>query len=268
VRIAALSVFVVAVPVGADDLVPLPPHPAGLPWPTDSFPTGQLPRGLDTAVFERSVSELFESKGRGGFADTRALLIVRGGELVFERYAEGFGPESRFLSWSMAKSVTSGLLGRLVAEGRLALDTPAPVQAWQSDDDPRRAITLDDLLQMRTGLDNGDGFGSEDLSKSFISKLLFGEGSASPAAYAADVPLAHPIGQHWAYSTGSSVLLASICGDVIGGGAVGTRDYLRRELFEPIGMRSAQPEFAVSGEFIGGAFVYANARDWARFGYL
>ncbi len=108
----------------------------------------------------------------------------------------------------------------------------------------------------------------EDLTFAFISRILFGEGARSPAAYAANVPLESPVGTRWAYSTGGSILIARICGEEIGGGAVGTRDFLRQELFLPIGMRSAQPEFAKSGEFVGGAFFHATARDWARFGYL
>ena len=122
---------------------------------------------------------------------------------------------------------------------------------------------------MRSGIGNSDGFeGGGDLLSAFISRLLFGEGSRAPAAYAADAPLVHPAGEHWAYSTGTTSLIAKICGEPIGGGAIGTRDFLRRERFDPIGMGSAQPEFAASGEFLGGAFVHATARDWARFGHL
>ena len=207
--------------------------------------------------------------GRGGYADTRALLVVQGGRIVFERYADGFGQGDRFQSWSMAKSVTNALTGVLVRQGRLELDGPAPVPEWRGEGDPRGAITLEHLLQMRSGLDNADGFGMEEgLTFAFISRRLFGEGSRSPAAYAANVPLKSPVGTRWAYSTGGSFLIARICGEAIGRGAVGTRDFLQRELFHPIGMSSAQPEFAKSGEFLGGAFFHATARDWARFGYL
>jgi CubicO group peptidase (beta-lactamase class C family) len=169
----------------------------------------------------------------------------------------------------MAKSITNALTGVLVRQGRLQLDAPAPVPEWQGEGDPRGAITLEHMLQMRSGLDNGDGFGmGVDLTSAFISRVLFGEGSRSPAAYAANVALVSPVGTRWAYSTGGSILIARVCGEAIGGGAVGTRDFLQNELFSPTGMRSAQPEFAKSGEFIGGAFFHATARDWARFGYL
>lgn len=263
------AMLVIAAPSAAE-LVALPAHPEGLSWPTAEWPEGPLPAALDHEVFEARVEELFSSRGRGGSADTRALLVVQSGRIVFERYADGFGPDSRFQSWSMAKSVTNALTGILVREGRLEIDAPAPVSAWSEPGDPRGAITLRHMLQMRSGLHNSDGFeegggGGPDM---FVSRLLFGEGSLRPAAYAANVELLHPVGERWAYSTGTSTLIARICGEKIGGGAIATRDFLRRELFDPLGMRSAQPEFAASGEFIGGAFVHATARDWARFGYL
>lgn len=266
--LAAALVLALAAPSAAD-LAPLPAQPAGVAWPTDAWPTGPLPDDLDRAAFDAGVEALFGSVGRGGTPDTRALLVVQGGRLVYERYAEGFGPESRFQSWSMAKSVTNAFAGVLVHQGRLALDAPAPVERWSAPDDPRREITLRHMLQMRTGLANADGFGENaDMLHAFVSKLLFGEGSRAPAAFAADVPLAHPVGEHWAYSTGTSMLIASLCGDAVGEGSSDTRDFLRREVFGPIGMESAQPEFAPSGEFLGGAFVHATARDWARLGQL
>jgi len=277
-RSSALALLaIVAIPLGvvapttvaAYDLAPLHAQPEGVPWPTDQWPLGELPIALDRASFDRLVEELFEPRGnRGGLRDTRALLIVQGGRLVFERYAEGFGPESRFQSWSMAKSITNAFAGVLVRQGRLDIGERADVPEWSRSDDPRREITLTHMLQMRSGLDNGDGFGQGEVLYAYISRLIFGEGAAAPADYATRVPLIEPVGTHWAYSTGTSILIASLCGRVVGGGTVGTRDFLREEIFLPIGMASAQPEFAASGEFIGGAFVHARARDWARFGYL
>ncbi len=264
----AAAIFVAA-PAAAGELVPLPSHPEALPWPTERWPEGSLPKDLDRAAFDLHLAELFGPKGRGGFQDTRALLVVQGGRIVFERYAEGFGRDSRFQSWSMAKSVTNALTGVLVRQGRLDVAAPAAVPQWSGPDDPRSGITLAHLLEMRSGLDNADGFGTgEDFRFAFISRLLFGEGSRSPAQYAAAVPLDHPVGSHWEYSTGTSILIAALCGQMIGGGTAGTRDFLRHELFQPIGMHSALPEFAPSGEFLGGVFVHATARDWARFGYL
>jgi len=252
----------------AEDLAPLPAQPGDVPWPTEAWPEAELPGDVDRPAFDAAVADLFDSSGRGGRLDTRAVLVVRGGHLVYERYADGFDRETRFQSWSMAKSVTNAFAGLLVGDGRLDLDAPFPVEDWHSDGDPRGAITLRHLLQMRSGLANDDGFGAEDMTQAFVSHLLFGEGSAAPAAYASRVTLRHPVGERWAYSTGSSILVAAMAGQTVGEGPHETLAFLRTRLFDRLGMLSAQPEFARSGEFVGGAFFHANARDWARFGYL
>ena len=245
--------------------VELPRQPPGVPWPTREWPTGELPGDLDRDRFSELVTLLFADRGRGGMRDTRALLVVQGGRLVFERYAEEFGPGQRFRSWSMAKSVTHALVGVLAGRGLLDVDAPAPVPGWQQPGDPRAAVTLDDLLHMTSGLDNADGH--EDMD-SFAGRVLFGAGSRDPAAYAADVALAYEPGSRWAYSTGTSSIVAAIAGRAMAGGARDKLAFMRSELFAPIGMTSVQPEFALSGDFVGGAFVHATARDWARLGTL
>jgi CubicO group peptidase (beta-lactamase class C family) len=263
------SAMLLASPSAGYELQPLPPQPVDLEWPTRAWPEGPLPEDLDREVFEASVEQLFSANGRAGYADTRALLVIQSGRLVYERYAEGFGPGSRFQSWSMAKSITNAFAGVLVRQGSIEVDAPVAVAAWAEPADPRGALTLRHLLHMSSGLDNADGFGEDvDLTFAFISRMLFGEGALAPGDYAANVPLVHPIGRHWAYSSGTSILVAKICGEQIGGGSAGTKAFLDRELFHPIGVTSAQPEFAASGEFLGGVFVHATARDWARFGYL
>ncbi|MGN6692195.1 MAG: serine hydrolase, partial [Sphingopyxis sp.] len=84
--------------------------------------------------------------------ETRALLVLRDGAPIYERYGDGFDRNSKLISWSMAKSITAVLTGFLVADGQLSLDSPAPVAAWQRTGDPRGAITLRNLLHMSSGL--------------------------------------------------------------------------------------------------------------------
>ncbi len=252
---------------GADDsLPPLPGQPDGVAWPTRDWPVGEADARVDRARLAAASDELFRTTGRGGLPDTRALLVVQGGRIVLERYAPGFTPESRFESWSMAKSVTQALVGILVREGKLALDAPAPVPEWRTSGDPRSAVTLDHLLHMTSGIANGDG---ETVGASWMgAELLFGSGSRDAAGFAASFPLALPPGTRWSYSTGSSVLLAAIVGRAAGGGRDATERFMQRELFEPLGMQSAVPEFDLAGTFLGGSSVWASARDWARFGLL
>jgi len=242
----------------------LPAQPADVPWPTASWPEG-TPDGVDAAALTRATENLFRVTGRAGLPDTRALLAVQGGRVVLERYADGFGPDSRFHSWSMAKSVTQALVGVLVREGKLSLDAPAPVPAWSGAGDPRGALTLRLLLQMSSGLDNADG---GEGATSFVARLLFGADAADTARAAEQVSLVHPPGEHWAYSTATSQIVSDILARTVGGGRDGVRSFVERELLRPLGARSLLIEFDAAGTPIGGGHVWASARDWARLGTL
>ncbi|MEY3915521.1 MAG: hypothetical protein RLZZ103_1020, partial [Pseudomonadota bacterium] len=85
-----------------------------------------------------AIAPFFEDPAVG---ETRALVVMQGGRVVAERYAPGYGPDTRLISWSMAKSVTAVLVGMMVADGRLALDEPAIVSEWQAPRDNRAKIT-------------------------------------------------------------------------------------------------------------------------------
>ena len=108
-----------------------------------------------------------------------------------ERYAEGFGPESRFRSWSMAKSVTNALVGLLVREGKLDLDAPAPVPRWQREGDPRRALTLRQLLNMTSGLDNADDFVTGDERQDRVGQLAVNDVQVGATDRAGSHPQPH-----------------------------------------------------------------------------
>jgi CubicO group peptidase (beta-lactamase class C family) len=250
-------------PAAAEGFVPLPLQPAGVPWPTQAWPRG-APTGFDRAAGERAVEALFRPRGRGGLPDTRALLAVQGGRLVLERYADGFGPSSRFHSWSMAKSVTQALVGILVREGRLSLDQPAPVAAWHGEGDPRGALTLRQLLHMTSGLALEDG---NEGAGSFVGRLLFGDLAENVFAAAVAAPLAQAPDRHWAYSTGTSMILAGVVEQTVGGKEA-LLDWIQRELTAPLGLTRFVPEFDAAGTFLGGGFVWDSAPDWARLGLL
>ncbi len=243
----------------------LPPQPAGVPWPTLGWSEGPPGAAIDHGTLATAVAKLFLPVGRGGLPDTRALLVAAGGRIVLERYAAGFGRESRFRSWSMAKSVTQCLTGILVREGHLTLDAPAPVPDWQRAGDPRAQLTLRHILNMTTGLDNADGGDDGD---SFAAQLLFGERAKDSAAFATRVDLAHEPGTHWDYSTGTSQILSGIVGRSVGGGREGVRAFAERELAAPLGIRSLVLEFDAAETMLGGSYVWASARDWARLGLL
>lgn len=131
------------------DLVLLPPQPEGVAWPGDTWPEGEPPASVDLP--HRTAAAFDPALGTG---ETLAVAVVHRGRLVAERYAApDVGPDATLISWSMAKSMLHAAVGVCVREGLLVLDAPAPVPEWAGRDNPRSAITLDDLLTMRVGLD-------------------------------------------------------------------------------------------------------------------
>ena len=240
-----------------------------MPWPTEDWPTGPVPRGVG---LESLLDEVMDQDGP--LALTRAAVVVHRGRLVAERYAgttdawgdepTPIGPSTPLISWSMAKSMLHAVVGMLVADGHLRLDEPVDVPAWPAGD-PRSAITLEHLLTMRDGLDFAEDY--DDAGASHVIEMLFGDGIGDTAAYAAGRPLAHEPGTVFNYSSGTSNIVSGIVRRTLGGGDE-YRRFLFERLFGPIGMRSADPRFDEAGTWIASSYVWATARDMARFGYL
>jgi hypothetical protein len=242
----AIGATVEALKASALRLPPVAPPP-----PLDRAPSDpRLEAALDEAFAEDPAAP----------RRTRAVVIVQRGRIAAERYAAGFGPEMPLPGWSMAKSVTAALAGVLVARGDWRLDAPVAVPEWRSPGDPRGAITLADLLGMKTGLAFGEVYG-DPLSD--VNLMLWASGDTG--AFAAAKPLAHPPGERWAYASGTTNILARAMRAPLGAGYAA---FPRRALFGPAGMASVVLEPDASGTFVGSSFMYATARDWARLGLL
>ena len=201
---------------------------------------------------------------------TRAALVIRDGRVVAKRYAPGFSDANRFISWSMAKTVTAMLVGELVADGRLRLDAPAPVAEWQTPGDPRGTITLRQLLQMRSGLRHIEV--SDPPQNSDTNQVLFVSGTDHMAAAAIARPLVHRPGETFTYDTLTTVILAEIVTRALTPSddprvrARAYREFATERLFRPAGIASAVLEFDGAGTQVGGSLIYMTLDDWGRFG--
>jgi CubicO group peptidase (beta-lactamase class C family) len=221
-------------------------------------PKDQLARELDDVFAAENVGE------------TRAVVIMANGKLAAERYGPGYSKDTRFVSWSMAKTVTGVLIGMLVSDGLLALDGPAPVPQWQRPGDPRAGITLRHLLQMRSGLRHTES-GQPPYESSEV-RMIFLDGRDNMARWAEEQPLEAEPGKQFEYSSNTSVILADIAARALTASSKpedrrrAVADYLQQRLFAPLGMTSMVPEFDASGTLIGGSLMHATARDWAKLG--
>jgi CubicO group peptidase (beta-lactamase class C family) len=221
--------------------LPIAPAARGQPWPDG-----------DASDIDPDLDRLIADDALTGFG-TRAVLVVHHGKLVAERYDDGFGAETRQLGWSMTKTVTAGLIGIAVKEGRIALNQRA---LWTAGDG-RENIKLADLMSMTSGLRFNEGYGAV----SDVTRMLFLE--TDMAAFARAQPLEHPVGTSWSYSSGTAVILARIFQESVGPAAL---SWVRERLFDPLGMTSAVIETDAHGTLVGSSYMYATPRDWARYG--
>lgn len=249
---------------------PLPPPPA------DPGPRGPtlMPAiaGPDVVTpsdprLAAALDHVFEQPASGPRRYTRAVVVMQDGRVVAERYAPGYGPDTRFIGWSMTKSVTNALLGVLVRQGRLDMTAPAPIASWSDPADPRHKVTPDNLLRMVSGLDVGDSL-EPGVHSVFDpgQRAQFAAPDMGKALETAKVQI--PPGRRFQYADGSTLLLSRILRDKAGGTGQDVLVFARRELFDPLGMTGAVLEEDASGTPIGASHMWAPARDWARLGQL
>jgi CubicO group peptidase (beta-lactamase class C family) len=198
------------------------------------------------------------------------VIVLKDGKPVYERYAPGYGPGTRLISWSMAKSITATLVGFLVADGKLELDMPAPVPEWKND--ARAKITLRQLLHMASGVKHVEAGPAPE--KSDTNRALFADTSADIYKAAVAEAAAVPPGTRFEYNTLTTHILARIVADAIAPGAKplerkrAMRAFINERLARPAGMASLLCEFDPAGNLYGGSLCHATARDWAAFGQL
>ena len=214
-----------------------------------------------------ALDRAFTEPAQPPYRRTRAIVVMKSGRIIAERYADGIGPETPLLGFSMTKSVISALTGVLVRQGKLKLDGPAPVAAWTNPDDPRHAITVDQLLRHTAGIALGSSL-EASLGSAFepVNRMKFME--YDMAAYAESIPLATAPGTVWNYHDGNFLILAHLIRNAAGGNPADTLRFARRELFAPLGMHHVTLQLDGAGTVEGSSEMLASARDWARFGQL
>jgi CubicO group peptidase (beta-lactamase class C family) len=191
----------------------------------------------------------------------RAVVVVHGGRIVGERYGDGISEKTPLLGWSMTKTVNAALIGTVIRAGKLALADKELFVPWKADG--RAAISLADLMAMSSGLQFNEDYG--DVAD--VTRMLFLE--PDMAGFTEAKPLAGEVGKVFNYSSGTAVLLSRLWQNAIGDTDQAREQALawpRLALFDPLGMQSAVLETDEHGTFVGSSYLYATARDWARFG--
>jgi len=231
-------------------------------WPGERW--AQAPAAPSAALAEL---EAYAFAGRDEAARTGvrsdALLVVRDGRIVYERYAAPTGADTAHLTWSMAKSVLASVLGVAYGEGRFKLD--AAVADYYPPFARHPQVKVGHLLHWASGLDWQEDYEYAPLKSSVVA-MLYTRGREDMAAFTASHPAAVEPGQRFSYSSGDSNVLAAALKNMVG--AEVYPDYPWHALFEPLGIDSAVWERDGTGTFVGSSYVYMTARDLARIGLL
>jgi CubicO group peptidase (beta-lactamase class C family) len=243
--------------------------PSALAWPDGDRDAHKSVRpGVDDAALKRAGEWAFDRVSHGGHQGqvTLSLLVIHGGDIVYERYAPGVNMNTRTRTWSTAKSITSTLVGIAVGKGFLKLDASLPIQ-WQPEStdrapDPRRNITLRHVLHMSSGLYPVDN----DFGPVIGSPLSYWAG-ANSADGARNRGLIREPGTSWDYENYDTLLAVLALRNALGDENT-YKEFPRRTLFDRIGMRNTVAGMDRFGHYVLSSQVYTNARDLGRFGLL
>lgn len=224
---------------------------------SDPLPAGLWPQGNDVDLSQDlAVQNVLSDDALLGEGH-RAVVVVRNGRILGETYADGFDETTPLLGWSMTKTVTAGLIGTLIRSGQMSLDDTLANSYSDWAQDGRDAITVANMLAMSSGLDWNEEYG--DVSD--VTRMLYLNDDM--AGFAADRDLGAGVGTQFNYSSGTSTMLSRVWQDKVGDNSL---SYPREALFQPLGMTSAILETDARDTFVGSSYMYATARDWARFG--
>jgi CubicO group peptidase (beta-lactamase class C family) len=230
-----------------------------VPWPKGDVLSGVRPDGVDYEKLDAIIGGAFDLPGSESFIKTLGVAVVYDGELIAEKYIEGYNAHTICHSWSMTKSLTGVMTGILVGQGRMDPKAPVDIPSWKNGE--RATITLANLIQMNSGLEWEENY----FTISEVTLMLMQ--SEDMFEYAVGRPAEVPAGTEWKYSSGNAMLISGLIRR-----AAGSDEAYHRlpytGLMHRTGMLHTTIETDAAGNFVASSFCYGTPRDWARFGLL
>lgn len=205
-------------------------------WPLGDIVPDTISTGIDNEAITRISSQLVNKNAYNG--NVFAFIVLHKGFPVAEAYKPEFNKDIRFLSWSMAKSFANALTGILVRQGKIDIMQPAEIEEWRGDE--RSRISLNDLLQMQSGLKWNEDYGS----RSDVNLMLFNK--ADMSRFALKSPSEYPAGTHWKYSSGTANIISSLIRNEFESDT-SCYAFIQDQFFEKIGITDAVFEVDPSG---------------------
>ncbi|MBL8909102.1 MAG: serine hydrolase [Archangium sp.] len=245
------------------------PCPTRASWPTEDWPVALVDAQAKAKEIKELEDYLFTLVGKDEDREglrTEGLVIIKSGKLVYERYGKGFDATKRHLSWSVAKSISSALVGIAVKEGVLTLDDSICNHLPEFAGRPVCGITVKDTITFATGLGWQEEYEDEVYQVSSVIAMLFGSGHRDQLGFILNEKLVAAPGERWSYSTGDAQVASAVAKRALS--RKHGNDAFWKVLFDKIGMSRTVFEEDSKGTPMGGSMVYATPRDFAKFGWL
>ncbi len=194
-----------------------------------------------------------------------ALIVVHDGKVRLERYGLDFDATGRWTSFSVAKSITSTLVGAAIADGFIkSMDDKVSVYVPQIKGSAYDEVSLRQLLTMTSGIRWNEDYADPKSDVARFNNHEPEEGLESLVSYLRRLPREVPAGTRWHYSTGETNLVGIIVAQAVGKPLA---EYLSEKIWKPAGMeQSATWILSRTGREISGCCIQAATRDFARFG--
>jgi len=223
-------------------------------WPLGWTITDRTAANIDITGLKKHINNHFTK-------ESKAVIVIKNGYLITEKYAEGLTDKSPQLGWSMSKSLLNAFIGILVQKQNLDIYQPVPIEEWQTD--PRKNISLHHLLQMSSGLNWDESYSKTKLSD--VSKMLYLKNDMF--AFARSKNSVVPPDSLFTYSSGTTNLIAGLSKSYFPD-YISYYQFIQNELFNQIGMNNSLIETDAVGTPVFSSYGYCSARDWAKFGLL
>lgn len=245
------------------------------------FTTRTVPHSGPSSILPRDYHNMdfsYEFEGRTFKAEdflersyTNAFLVLKNGKIVTEIYRNNSDASTRFMGWSMTKSITSILVGGAIEDGSItSIDDPIVKYLPELKNGGYRDVTIRQILEMRSGVDYEEryDFANPGIAASnHINALV--KNVARFADAGRDIGTTAKPGDVFAYKTIDTAILGWLIERVTGGTVAA---YTSEKLWEPMGAEAdgfyiMDGEPGIGREFSGAGFN-ATLRDWARFGQM
>ncbi|MEO9469509.1 serine hydrolase [Parasphingorhabdus sp.] len=181
---------------------------------------------------------------------TSAVLVISDDKILIEAYKSGHDLHTAQRTWSVAKSIAGTLIGHSVQEGFSDVNAPAKILQWMKFGDPRKHITLDNLMRMSSGL-------TSDTAGNRTDPIYMG--GASVTERATSWPLLHKPGSRFRYANNDTLLAVH---------AARSGRFEPYSLFQKLGMTRTYAETDWQDNYILSSQVWTTARDLGRLGML